>query len=208
MNLPAPLKHIMLLSGEPSGDFHAAHLVREIKRRQPLVHFSGIGGPCMRQEKVRLFYNIEHLSVMGVTEVLMQFRHIKDAFDTFKKQLKQHQPDLIILTDYPGFNLKAAQYVKEHCPVKILYFITPKVWAWKKSRLSVMPTSWLRACSTGTVGYPRSWLGPPSDAVRRRIWRHDGTVGGEFPHRPPTRSRASRCLGGHLSHGRHDAGGA
>jgi lipid-A-disaccharide synthase len=129
------IKHIMILTGEPSGDFHASRLIREIKRRQPLVYLSGIGGPCMKQEKVELFYNIEQLSAMGLTEVLLQFRHIKKAFDTLKTQLKQHLPDLIILTDYPGFNLRVAKYVKEHYPVPIMYFITPKVWAWKKSRL-------------------------------------------------------------------------
>ena len=125
----------MILTGEPSGDFHASRLIREIKRRQPLVYLSGIGGPCMKQEKVELFYNIERLSAMGLTEVLLQFRHIKKAFDTLKTQLKQHLPDLIILTDYPGFNLRVAKYVKEHYQVPIMYFITPKVWAWKKSRL-------------------------------------------------------------------------
>jgi lipid-A-disaccharide synthase len=135
MNLPVKLSHIMVLTGEPSGDLHAGHLVREIKRLNNRVYFSGIGGIHLVNQTVDLFYNISKLSAMGLTEVLMQFGQIKKAFDLFKKKLKANTPDLIILVDYPGFNLKAAQFAKDHYNIKILYYITPKVWAWKKSRL-------------------------------------------------------------------------
>jgi lipid-A-disaccharide synthase len=135
MNLPVNFKHIMVLTGEPSGDFHAGRLIEEIRRRDDRIYFSGIGGPMLKEQGVELFYDIENLSAMGITEVLMQFRHIKKAFDLFREKLNFHLPDLVILVDYPGFNLRAAGYVKEHYPVKILYYITPKVWAWKKSRL-------------------------------------------------------------------------
>ncbi len=135
MNLHGKFKHIMVLTGEPSGDFHAGHLVRQIKQLNSSIYFSGIGGPHLEQQNVDLFYNISKLSAMGLTEVLMQFGHIKKAFDLFKEKLRVCEPNLIILVDYPGFNLKAAQFVKDHYKVKILYYITPKVWAWKKSRL-------------------------------------------------------------------------
>lgn len=135
MNLPVSLKHIMVLTGEPSGDFHAGRLIEEIRRKNDRIYFSGMGGPALRHQGVDLFYDIENLSAMGITEVLMQFGHIKKAFDLFRKKLNSHPPDLIILVDYPGFNLRAAGYVKEHYPIKILYYITPKVWAWKRSRL-------------------------------------------------------------------------
>jgi lipid-A-disaccharide synthase len=135
MNLPVKLKHIMILTGEPSGDFHAGHLVKEIKKSNNQIYFSGIGGPNLTDQGVDLFYNIEKLSAMGLTEVLMQFRQIKHGFDLFRQKLKCNTPDLIILIDYPGFNLKAAQFAKEHYNINILYYITPKVWAWKRSRL-------------------------------------------------------------------------
>ena len=135
MNLHSNFRHIMVLTGEPSGDFHAGHLVRQIKQLNSSIYFSGIGGPHLEHQNVDLFYNISKLSAMGLTEVLMQFDQIKKAFDLFKKKLKVYQPDLIILVDYPGFNLKAAQFAKDHYKVKILYYITPKVWAWKKSRI-------------------------------------------------------------------------
>ena len=135
MNLPVSVSHVMVLTGEPSGDFHAGRLIEEIKQMDQGIYFSGIGGPELKRQGVDLFYDIENLSAMGLTEVLMQFRHIKKAFDLFREKLNSHLPDLIILVDYPGFNLRAAGYVKEHYHIKILYYITPKVWAWKKSRL-------------------------------------------------------------------------
>jgi lipid-A-disaccharide synthase len=136
MNFPAKLNHIMVMTGEPSGDLHAGHLVREIKQLNNHIYFSGIGGTHLENQGVDLFYNISKLSAMGITEVLMQFKQIKKAFDLFKEKLKFNLPDLIILVDYPGFNLKAAQFAKDHYKIKILYYITPKVWAWKKSRLT------------------------------------------------------------------------
>jgi lipid-A-disaccharide synthase len=135
MNFPAKLNHIMVLTGEPSGDLHAGHLVRELKQLSNHIYFSGIGGTHLENQGVDLFYNISKLSAMGITEVLVQFKQIKKAFDLFKEKLKFNLPDLIILVDYPGFNLKAAQFAKDHYNIKILYYITPKVWAWKKSRL-------------------------------------------------------------------------
>ena len=135
MNLPGQSRHIMVLTGEPSGDLHAGNLVKETRQLNSSIYFSGIGGTHLENQNVDLFYNIAKLSAMGVTEVLMQFGQIKKAFDLFKEKLKINTPDLIILVDYPGFNLKAAQFAKDHYNIKILYYITPKVWAWKKSRL-------------------------------------------------------------------------
>ncbi len=135
MNLPVKLKHVMILTGELSGDFHAARLVDNIRHLNPQIYFSGIGGPNLQHQKVDLFFDINQLSAMGVTEVLMQFGSIKHAYNLYRQKLKTQPPDLLILVDYPGFNLKAAQFAKEHYNTKILYYITPKVWAWKKSRL-------------------------------------------------------------------------
>ncbi len=135
MNLPTKTKHILILTGEPSGDMHGGHLVKQIRKNNPGIYISGIGGPCLYEQNVDLFYSIDKLSVMGFTEVLMQLGQIKQAFQMFKNKLISHLPDLIILIDYPGFNLKAAQYAKEKYSIQIMYYITPKVWAWKKSRL-------------------------------------------------------------------------
>ena len=125
----------MVLTGEPSGDFHAAALIKAMQRIEHNLDISGIGGPCMEAENVDIFYPIEKLSAMGITEVLFQFKYIKQAYESFKSRLRTQRPDLIILIDYPGFNLRAAQYAKQHYAIPILYYITPKVWAWKESRL-------------------------------------------------------------------------
>ena len=128
-------RRIMVLTGEPSGDFHAGSLIRSMQRMDRCLDISGIGGPCMKAAQVDIFFPIERLSAMGLTEVIFQFKHIKQAFDTFKYRLRTHPPDLIILIDYPGFNLRAAQYAKQKFDIPIFYYITPKVWAWKESRL-------------------------------------------------------------------------
>lgn len=135
MNLPVKAKHILILTGEPSGDYHAARLAFHLKQLDPNLYISGIGGQYMENQGVDLFFHIEKLSAMGVTEIILQFNQIKKAFNLFKQKLSVHRPDLIVMIDYPGFNLKAAQYAKAQYPIKILYYITPKVWAWKKSRL-------------------------------------------------------------------------
>lgn len=132
---PGKQRSIMVLTGEPSGDFHAGSLIKAMQRIDPHLNISGIGGPCMEAAQVDIFFPIDRLSAMGITEVLFQFKYIKQAFDTFKSRLRTHPPDLIILIDYPGFNLKAAQYAKEKFDIPIFYYITPKVWAWKESRL-------------------------------------------------------------------------
>jgi lipid-A-disaccharide synthase len=106
-------RRIMVLTGEPSGDVHACALVRAMQGIDPHLEICGIGGPCMKAAGVDIFFPIEHLSAMGITEVIFQFKHIKQAFDTFKYRLRTHPPDLIILIDYPGFNLRAAQYAKQ-----------------------------------------------------------------------------------------------
>ncbi|MGM0643767.1 MAG: lipid-A-disaccharide synthase [Thermodesulfobacteriota bacterium] len=124
----------MVVTGEPSGDMHAANLVRELKKIDNSAEFSGIGGEELKTCGVDLFYNIKDLSAMGVTEVVFQIKNINKAFALYKKRLKSRKPDLVILVDYPGFNLKAAQYAKRFS-IKVLYYISPKIWAWKYGRI-------------------------------------------------------------------------
>ena len=128
----------MILAGEPSGDVHGSALVKEIRKREPDAKLSGMGGKHMMSAGVDLFYSIDRLSAMGLTEVLLQMKYIKQAFNEFKAQLKKNKPDLLILVDYPGFNLRAAKFAKENFQIKILYYITPKVWAWNQGRLRKM----------------------------------------------------------------------
>ncbi|MBF0378612.1 MAG: lipid-A-disaccharide synthase [Desulfamplus sp.] len=127
-------KHIIIIAGEPSGDLHGASLTSELKKANPYLVIKGIGGELMQQAGMELFFHIKELSAMGVTEVLKQFKQIKQAFDLFRKKITLEKPDLLILIDYPGFNLKAAEYAEKN-KIKVLYYITPKIWAWNRSRL-------------------------------------------------------------------------
>ena len=127
--------HIMILTGEPSGDFHAGPLVRHLKNLSPKARFSGIGGPAMAARGVDLFFHIDRLSAMGLIQVARQFSDIKAAFSAFRCKLSCDPPDLVIFIDYPGFNLKAAAHVKTRTKIPTLYYIAPKVWAWNSARL-------------------------------------------------------------------------
>ena len=126
--------HVMILAGEPSGDLHGSYLVRALHRKDPALTITGIGGDLMQAEGMSLFFHLRDLSVMGVWEVLGQLRTIKQAFSTFRYHLLHDRPDLVILIDYPGFNIKAAGFCHKQM-IPVLYYVTPKVWAWNRSRL-------------------------------------------------------------------------
>lgn len=134
MSLNSP--HIMILTGEPSGDFHAGPLIREIKRLVPGARISGIGGDAMAAQGAEIFFPIDRLSAMGLIQVARQFSSIKQAFSLFRQRVKTDRPDLVIFIDYPGFNLKAAAWLKSRHDIPSLYYIAPKVWAWNAARLN------------------------------------------------------------------------
>ena len=125
----------MILTGEPSGDFHAGPLIRQLKAMVPKVRITGIGGPAMAAQGAKLFFHIDRLSAMGLIQVARQFSSIKSAFSIFRSRLRTDPPDLVIFIDYPGFNLRAAAYLKSKYDIATLYYIAPKVWAWNAARL-------------------------------------------------------------------------
>jgi lipid-A-disaccharide synthase len=137
-------KKIYLISGEVSGDTHGAELMHaiqsELKEAGQEIEFFGAGGPEMRKaggSEVRDW--IEKAAVMGVVEVLKHYRWFKKQFHSMLSELKQIQPDALILIDYPGFNLRMAKAVREALPAtKIIYYISPQVWAWNKGRIPKM----------------------------------------------------------------------
>jgi lipid-A-disaccharide synthase len=131
-------KRILVLAGEPSGDLHAANLILAMKQQDPSLSFHGIGGPSMAKAGARLFFSIDQLSAMGLMEVIQQIRPVKQAFDLFRHHLKTLDPGLVILVDYPGFNLRAAAFAKKHSQTNVFYYIPPKIWAWNRSRLKQM----------------------------------------------------------------------
>lgn len=127
-------RHIVIVAGEASGDHHAAMLVQHIKRNYPDWRFTGIGGQLMAAQDVELLTDLARYGVTGLTEVLTHLRIIRSAFYDLKQHLQQQPPDLLILVDYPGFNLRVAKLAKA-LGIQVLYYISPQVWAWKKGRI-------------------------------------------------------------------------
>jgi len=128
----------MVLAGEPSGDFHGAALVRALKSLSPGTRITGIGGKEMAGQGADIFFPIDRLSAMGLVQVIRQFGAIKQAFSLVKRRLNVDLPDAVVLIDYPGFNLKAATFIKQHYNIPVCYYIAPKVWAWNARRLDTI----------------------------------------------------------------------
>jgi len=124
----------MIVAGEASGDIYGAHLVLAIKKLTPDIGFFGLGGPEMEKVGVRIMYQLSAMAVVGMTEVIPRIRYIFRALRELKMILTVSPPDLLILIDYPGFNLNLAR--KAHSlGIPVLYYITPQVWAWRERRV-------------------------------------------------------------------------
>jgi lipid-A-disaccharide synthase len=126
-------KKIMIVAGEASGDMYGARLVEEAHRLDSSVRFFGIGGPAMRAAGAETLIDSKEMAVVGLIEVISHFGVIYHAYKTLKNAIRENPPDLLILIDYPGFNLRIASVAKK-AGVRILYYITPQVWAWHASR--------------------------------------------------------------------------
>ncbi|MBX7205686.1 MAG: lipid-A-disaccharide synthase [Bacteroidia bacterium] len=123
-----------LIAGEASGDLHGSNLLRELKLQDPQAQFRGFGGDLMEQQGMALVKHYRELSFMGLIEVLKNIRSISKNLSLAKEDLLLFKPDVLILIDYPGFNLRMAQFAKAN-GIKVIYYISPKLWAWKESRV-------------------------------------------------------------------------
>lgn len=124
----------MVIAGEASGEARAARLVEELRQNHPQVSFFGIGGERMRAAGVDTLVDCREMAVLGIIEVLLHYRHIKGVLERMRQLLRQERPDLLILVDYSGFNLRLAPTAKE-LGIPVLYYISPQVWAWRQKRI-------------------------------------------------------------------------
>lgn len=124
-----------LIAGEASGDLHASHLMRELKRFDADAQFRFYGGELMAAEGGICVKHYRELAYMGFIPVLLHIRTILRNMSYCKKDIVSWQPDVLILVDYPGFNLEIAQYVHAHTAIPVYYYISPKIWAWKEYRI-------------------------------------------------------------------------
>ncbi len=130
-------KKILLVAGEVSGDLHGSHLVEAVQRIEPEVRFFGVGGEGLKRRGMKLLYPAHSLSVVGVTEVFIHLRSILKALRRLKQFLDQETPDLVILIDFPDFNLRLAKMAHRR-GIPILYYISPQVWAWRPKRIKLI----------------------------------------------------------------------
>lgn len=124
-----------LIVGEASGDMHASNLMRELKKQDKDADFRFFGGDLMKSVAGICVKHYKEMAFMGFIPVLMNLRTIFRNMDQCKKDIVSWNPDVIILVDYPGFNLKIASYIKSHTNIPIYYYISPKIWAWKEYRI-------------------------------------------------------------------------
>jgi lipid-A-disaccharide synthase len=119
---------IFIVAGEPSGDIHAAKLMKELKVKDSTIEFIGIGGMMMEQEGLKSIIPLEQISVVGFIEVLKKYRLFSMLLKQCKKIMLKEKVDCFIAVDYPGFNLKLSKFSKTN-NIPVFYYIAPQVWA-------------------------------------------------------------------------------
>jgi len=123
------------IAGEASGDIHAGHLMAAIKEKDAGAQFRCFGGDMMAAEGAEQVQHYRDLAYMGFLPVLLHLRTILRGMKRCKEDILEWQPDVLILVDYPGFNLKIARFIKQHSDIPVCYYISPKIWAWKEYRI-------------------------------------------------------------------------
>lgn len=131
---PAP--KVMIVAGEASGDLHGAFLVREMLAINPSIHFFGIGGNKMKEEGVKLLAHAADIAVVGVSEVFSKIGTFIKINSQVRKSMDKLKPQLVILIDFPDFNLNIVARAAKKRNLKIFYYISPQVWAWRKRRVN------------------------------------------------------------------------
>ncbi|OHE82278.1 MAG: lipid-A-disaccharide synthase [Verrucomicrobia bacterium GWF2_62_7] len=138
MNAQREAPTIMMIAGEISGDNHAARVASEILRQRPGAKLFGAGGPAMKTAGVELLLDLTEHAVVGLTDVLANYAKFRRLFWQLVRAAEQRKPDAVILTDYPGFNLRFAKQMKAR-EIPVFYYISPQVWAWGRGRVKEIP---------------------------------------------------------------------
>jgi lipid-A-disaccharide synthase len=124
-----------LIAGEASGDLHASNLMKALKKEDAEADFRFFGGDLMQSVGGTLVRHYREMAYMGIIPVLLHARTILRNMQTCREDIRVYNPDVVILIDYPGFNLKIAKFVKTQLEIPVYYYISPKIWAWKKYRI-------------------------------------------------------------------------
>ena len=178
-----------LIVGEASGDLHASHLMSSLVSRDPEAQFRFFGGDMMSEAAGNRGVRLKHyreLAYMGFIPVLLHLNTILKNMKRCQEDIVEWNPDVVILVDYPGFNLKGAKYIKEHTSIPLYYYISPKIWAWKEHRIKAIKRDISEMYSILPFevpfyeqkhGYPIHYVGnPTADEVRQFRVSYDGKL--------------------------------
>ena len=131
--------NVFLLAGEQSGDLHGAELIDTIKKESPNTHFHGVCGPKMRSQDINCIEKTESLSVMGFSDVILSLPRLFVLFKKIRNSILALQPETVIFIDYPDFNMLMARSLrKKGFKGKLIHYICPSVWAWRKGRIKTL----------------------------------------------------------------------
>jgi lipid-A-disaccharide synthase len=128
------MPRLFIVTGELSGDLHAAGLVRSLRRVSPGTEIGAVGGPNLESAGVPLIASIRDLSVVGLLEVVKKYPVIIGIFRAVVRHIRRTRPDVLLLVDFPGFNLPLAREVRRYCG-RIVFYVSPQIWAWKYGRI-------------------------------------------------------------------------
>jgi lipid-A-disaccharide synthase len=180
-----------IIAGEASGDLHASNLVASLRALDSEAQFKGMGGDLMQQQGVNMVRHYRDMAYMGFIQVILHLRTILGIMREACRSIDTFHPDMVILVDYPSFNLKIAKYVHQHHPdIPVYYYIAPKLWAWKAWRLKAIKKNVDRVFSIlpfevewfGSRGCQVDYIGNPCvDAVEGR--NHKGETFESFSQR-------------------------
>lgn len=126
-----------IIAGEASGDLHGSNLMKALKHKDPNAEFRFWGGDLMAKQGGTIVKHYRDLAFMGFLEVVMNLRTILNNIKFCKEDIQNNKPDVLILVDYPGFNLRIAKFAKE-MGIKVVYYISPQLWAWKEGRVEII----------------------------------------------------------------------
>ncbi|MFH1422335.1 MAG: lipid-A-disaccharide synthase [Planctomycetota bacterium] len=130
---------VIIVAGESSGDMHGSNLAKALKELEPDIQLFGLGGKRMEQSGVSIFRDVTKHAAVGIFEGIITFPRLFNTFFSFLAEIKKLKPDLVVLIDYPEFNLRLAKRLK-HTGIPVIYYICPQVWAWREYRLSTLAT--------------------------------------------------------------------
>lgn len=173
-----------LIAGEASGDLHASNLMSELKKQDSAAEFRFLGGDLMQAAGGTLVKHYREMAFMGFVPVLLNLPTILRNMQSCREDIRRYRPDVVILIDYPGFNLKIARFVKTALGLPVYYYISPKIWAWKQYRIKdfrryVDRMFCILPFETGffhQLNYPVEYVGNPSvDSVAQFRQQYDAS---------------------------------